>query len=523
MSLIEQVITLPSNDDTGKFIKAAGYFLHNLHCIYLDSTTFFALPNELFECIFIYLSSTDLVYSFLNISHPRLNALIYRFISRINLSNASNQWLVEYLPHIQSMITAMQLNDYQLDTIFPEISFDKYPKLQCVHVYNIPNNNVKCLSYISLFKTRLSSLKIVMENASSEVSDHSYLTLLQPENCSLEILSLSNLLLDIYHYHIRPLMIKQLTVLNLCRLHDLFLLFEHLPFIEYVKIGVCELNNPEEVYNYDNIISSTSLSKQLHTIDLHISHHCDEYTYKYLELLILRFFISLKYLTLDIVLIGLLDVNRLEKFFKLKQFQFRIQMISSSYFCPLNMATFPTYSHVICYSNSQDNIQTLLSLPNVFDLFDQVSNNIINYRSNINNLIRLTRVKQIKLYDTKCYTIQFFKFIKQTFPNVITLEFFHYCYLADDLINDNNITIDSIRSLYIHASPDYRRIKRLLLLTPNIKNLSASYQTLLKLKNGLQDEDYLLQQICQQIVILRIHSMNKGDEMKSVFINATII
>ncbi|CAF1488090.1 unnamed protein product [Didymodactylos carnosus] len=289
-----------------------------------------------------------------------------------------------------------------------------------------------------------------------------------------------------------------------------------------MKIRINSL--PYSTDECDYKMSDNLLSKQLHTFDLQISYYLDENMYNYLELLILQFFTSLKNLTMDILLKNLLNGKRLEKFFRLKQFHFRIQMIlpSDNLF---DMSTFPTDLQIISYTNHQENTQTLLTLPNTFETFDQISSDIVNYHSNINNPIKLIKVKQIKLYDTRSYTLKFFNFIKQTFPCINTLEFFHYCYLTDDMINDDKITLDSIHSLFIHASLDYSRIKRLLLLTPNIKHLSTSYQTLLILKQDLENDinHYeRLHRICQQIITLNIRSMNKG-EMQSIFLNATII
>ncbi|CAF1584547.1 unnamed protein product, partial [Didymodactylos carnosus] len=128
-------------------------------------------------------------HSFVNLKHPRLNALIYPFVSRINLSQAPNQWLQEYLSHIQPLTTAIQLDDDQLDVIFPEAVLDVYPQLQSVFLCNIPDENAKCFLYLETFKTQLSVLKMVLTDYDVQTPEPHYSTLFRSD-CSLQTLLL---------------------------------------------------------------------------------------------------------------------------------------------------------------------------------------------------------------------------------------------------------------------------------------------------------------------------------------------
>lgn len=116
------------------------------------------LPNELFEFIFNYLSSSDVVESLIGINE-RFNSLIFAFIHEINVSTLDNQWLEKYLIPIRNFITKMKFNNAQIPILFPTVAIhNKYPHLQAI-VWNYEctdkNSNCSCIQFLNLMKTQV--------------------------------------------------------------------------------------------------------------------------------------------------------------------------------------------------------------------------------------------------------------------------------------------------------------------------------------------------------------------------------
>jgi hypothetical protein len=82
------------------------------------------LPNELFFSIFQHVPSIDLVDAFNPIPSCRLHRLIRPFLSHLDLSQRTNQWLDAYLPDLltQQSTRAVRLDDRQLPCLTPHLS-----------------------------------------------------------------------------------------------------------------------------------------------------------------------------------------------------------------------------------------------------------------------------------------------------------------------------------------------------------------------------------------------------------------
>src|ERR1700734_976197 len=65
-----------------------------------SKTLLLDLPNELFPFIFQYLRSIDILKSFSDIQSSRLQALIQQFITRLDISQESNEWVEIYLSNL---------------------------------------------------------------------------------------------------------------------------------------------------------------------------------------------------------------------------------------------------------------------------------------------------------------------------------------------------------------------------------------------------------------------------------------
>src|SRR5271163_136873 len=65
-----------------------------------SKTLLLDLPNELFPFIFQYLCSIDILKAFYDIQSHRLQALIQPFITRLDISQESNEWVQVHLSNL---------------------------------------------------------------------------------------------------------------------------------------------------------------------------------------------------------------------------------------------------------------------------------------------------------------------------------------------------------------------------------------------------------------------------------------
>ncbi|CAF1006004.1 unnamed protein product [Didymodactylos carnosus] len=154
------------------------------------STLESSLPNELYDFIFIYLKSIDIIYSFYNLN-DRFTNLVYPFLCAIDLSDvdecALNKHFQTILPKIQHYIKAIKIDDKNLDNVFPLSLYSKiYPNLESVFITRVKKDG-KYLSYLKLFK-QLLNLKIYFDVGESNepVSNQFFSNLLQSD-CRVQI------------------------------------------------------------------------------------------------------------------------------------------------------------------------------------------------------------------------------------------------------------------------------------------------------------------------------------------------
>ncbi|CAF4413159.1 unnamed protein product, partial [Didymodactylos carnosus] len=288
------------------------------------STLESSLPNEVYDFIFLYLKSVDIIYSFFNLN-DRFNHLIYPFLCAIDLSDADEYSLNKYyqtiLPKIHHYIKAIKVDDKNVDFVFPLSLYSKiYPNLESVFITKIKKDG-KYLSYLKLFK-QLISLKIDFDESEYQdtVSNELCSNLFQSD-CRLHTLVLDNVYLSI-NTHIIQLCfsIRNLTV-QLHSLDKVYVLLNNLPSIEYVNIHMPPIRGQHHhqqqqndvEFNYDKNIPST-LSKLKHFV------FSSEFSanYDYLELLLSHCCPNLERLSVDLYSHEFIDGERLEKKLLLK-------------------------------------------------------------------------------------------------------------------------------------------------------------------------------------------------------------
>ncbi|CAF0911442.1 unnamed protein product [Didymodactylos carnosus] len=359
-----------------------------------------SLPSELYDLIFLYLKSVDIIYSFFNLN-DRFNNLIYPFLCGIDLSNideyALNKCCQTILPNIRHYIKAIKVDDKYIDTVFPLLSFSKiYPNLESVFISKVKNDG-KYLSYLKLFK-QLLNLKIYFDRIEDHkiVSNELCSNLFQSD-CQIQTLFFSHVHVPIDLHIIQPCLSLRKLRIRLCSFDNVYVLLNNLPSIESVNIDIPHVKcnrKPQQQeqndieFNYAKNLPST-LSKLKH-FEFYAIFTAN---YDYLELLLSHCCSHLEYLSLNLYIDQFIDGGRLEKkllsrLTKLKIFHFcihtpvvdntlniddYIETYKSSYWINNNHS-------ILCFNQSLRNqYYCVFSLPYVFHDFTYVTNDLVNY------------------------------------------------------------------------------------------------------------------------------------------------
>jgi len=293
-----------------------------------------SLPNELFDLFLIYLSPCDIVQSLNNIN-KRLNLLIYRFVHKIDVSKKKNQWLNKHFLSIQPMVTKLKFVHSQLQTLFPTTTTipNQYPCLNSIiWNYEFGHDNHLCISYLNIFKTKLSSLTLNLHADDDETVHNNVVLLLLQNDSLIEQLIFTGSRTAFMWFSFTPNTLKlnqhlkELTI-KLHYLHDLFILIENLSKLEYLNVEVCEVVKNDK-YDYDSIQNkSTTLSSVLKQLIINST----DFTYPRLLLFLKQFQQSIEFLTLNMSIDDKIDGEILEstivtKMPKLKQFNFLFEL-----------------------------------------------------------------------------------------------------------------------------------------------------------------------------------------------------
>ncbi|CAF1258557.1 unnamed protein product [Didymodactylos carnosus] len=205
------------------------------------STLESSLPNELYDFIFLYLKSRDIIYSFFNLN-DHFNNLIYPFFCAIDLSNVDECTLSKYcqtiLPKIHHHIKAIKVDHKNIDSVFPLWLYSKiYPNLESVFITQVEKDG-KDLSYLKFFK-QLLNLKIYFgEGEYNETVSNELCSNLFQSDCRLQTLFFDNVYVPINTHTIqRCFSIRKLTIKVHC-LDNVYVLLNNLPSIESINISI---------------------------------------------------------------------------------------------------------------------------------------------------------------------------------------------------------------------------------------------------------------------------------------------
>ncbi|CAF1337064.1 unnamed protein product, partial [Didymodactylos carnosus] len=498
-----------------------------------------SLPNELYDFIFLYLKSIDIIYSFFNLNH-HFNNLIYPFLCAIDLSNVDECTLKKYcrtiLPKIHHHIKAIRVDDKNINAVFPLFLYSKiYPNLESVFITEAKTDG-KHLLYLKLFK-QLLNLKIYFgtEQHDESVLIESCSNLFQT-GCGLQTLVFENVYVPINTHIIeRCFSIRKLTIKVHC-CDNVYVLLNNLPSIESVTIDIPYIREQEQQpeqeqngvqFNNNNKSVPSTLSKLRYFVFSSMS----VVNYDYLELLLSHCCFNLEHLSLVLCIDQFIDGERFEKkllskLTKLEVFHFcflipvvdnklniddYIQTFKSSYWINNNHS-------ILCFNQSLLNqYYCVFSLPYVFHTFPCFSNDLINYRTNVNDdsllYSKQNRAIQISLYDTVPYTSELFQIIQKSFLRASELIFVNApvrC-LSDNLLN-NELMMENIVSVtFLFDQLEFEHFRLLLLMTPNILRLRIPQRVVLDVLRNSKDSSFQqLRSICNRIRYVGIGSRSLG-------------
>ncbi|CAF1457904.1 unnamed protein product [Didymodactylos carnosus] len=492
------------------------------------STLESSLPNELYDFIFLYLKAIDIIYSFFNLN-GRFNNLIYPFLCAVDLSNVDERTLNKccqtILPKIHHYIKAIKVDDKNIDSIFPLSLYSKiYPNLESVFITKVKIDG-KYLSYLKLFK-QLLNLKIYFdtEEINKTVSNELCLNLFQSA-CRLETLFFDQIYVPINTHFIQLCFSVRKLTIKVLYFHHIYILLNKLPSIESVNIAMpCVASHRQQQllllekyieFNYNQNIPST-LSKLKHFVFYAVFNA----NYDYLELLLSHCCPNVEYLSLKVYINQFIDGERLEKMLlskltKLKVFHFcfRIPVVDSTlniddYIQTYKSSYWIDNNHsILCFNQPLHRRYCVFSLPFMFDKFCFVSNDLVNYRSNVNDDILLyskqNKADMISFSDdTVPYTFELFQIIQKSFPRATELMFeaAHVRCLSDNILHNELVMENIVTVTYMFKQLEFKYFRRLLLLTPNIQTLYILESLVLDVLRKSEDSSFQqLQSACSRI------------------------
>ncbi|CAF0934138.1 unnamed protein product [Didymodactylos carnosus] len=488
------------------------------------------LPDELYEFIVLYLKSIDIIYSFFNLN-SRFDRLVSPFLCAIDLSAIDQHILDGYcqqiLPKIRHHVKIIKFDDKNIYRILPLPT--AYPNLCSLSITEVVEINGKYLSYLSSFK-ELCNLKMYFDNQLCEqkLSNEIFSNLFQ-SNYQLQSLIFLHVYFTVNTDSIQPCSIRRLKII-LRSQYDLNVLLMNLSLIEYLDVELLRVirhGNHQE--NYANILSLPKLKEFIFVSIFSID-------YNSLESLLSRCS-NLECLSLHLDSRQFIDGYSLEAKLLSKltksHFCFRIPnvtMMNIDEYIETYKSSYWLNHPVLCFKIAyRRSHYCIFSLPYPFSYMIFTSNDIVNYRSNISDISIYNgrnKLKEIDLYDTVPFTLELFKFIEETFVKARVLQFFSppVNILNDDLMNNNEFILENIDCLIfrIEKIVDYKYLKRVLVMMPNIVELHVHSDLLLELKT--QDFGEQVQLLFNRIKYIYVSgSPVELLEDKSLFPNVKII
>ncbi|CAF1338402.1 unnamed protein product [Rotaria sordida] len=504
-------------------------------------THLLSLPNELFPYLFNYLSSSEILKAFLELSenNVRLASLIMPYLCYINLSHESNFWLNTRLPKFNEIIHSICATTRQL------VYLRDLPSLQILTIVEINSTDELIIGLQSL-SIRLSQLDSIKLNFCLQHDiyhlDNNFDIPLKNFDLSLRCSFLPT-----------GSLISSLRHLTICvnTIRDLFQLGQQLPMIEslFVNVYGSSAESHSFLQQFNSFIACSPYLKRIALYSQEIIPpkfwRLYPIEFEYFEIFIRGCSSSLEYLTLDLILqnqtkTSLVDGNRLEQGViaflpHLKRFEFYIEFeidvkciakYQSSFTSELwrqrcIVINYPVTAMLPVSGTINMIVFSLTHTSTTFEELSIVSSQIVDWNSNIcstihRNLLILDTVRSITISPMSrdaILTLDLFHWMITSFPRLRCLKLIRKNNMEWQL-EDETISypiFDTVRILYLHGQFSCQLIRRFLFMCPRLKYLNVSRKKLLEqiITEPELNNDPYLKNIYQQI--LQIELSGSGD------------
>ncbi|CAF0965075.1 unnamed protein product [Didymodactylos carnosus] len=193
--------------------------------------------------------------------------------------------------------------------------------------------------------------------------------------------------------------------------------------------------------------------------------------------------------------------------------------------------------HVVSIYHEEHLMHTRFTFPFVFDSLEHVTDDFVDFHSNINRadfLFSLPTVINISFRSREKLSLNLFKFIRHVCPYLRQITFKDFCQLNDDLIEDSRLTIPTLVQLclddvYYNSCND--SLRRLLHLAPNLEHLIIPVK-FIRLMSMIENDVgqftsirrlTIIEHCCEGAVIDYSFCSDKSEKtMRNIFPNADI-
>ncbi|CAF4510454.1 unnamed protein product [Rotaria socialis] len=451
----------------------------------MTKTELLDLPNELFPLIFQYLNSKNLIQTFFNVQSNRIQILIQPFISHLDISQETNQWIQTYLPDIlnQQNVLALRLHAKQITLILPYVLLSK---IQSMHIFDSHWSTDTLKQGLDQFGQRLKRLSITFTDpyGQGDLASHLF-----QRYCQLEYVNITGRSLFFGTNEISTCTKLTYLSVELEGMHRVFILMQNLPNLQQLKVKFrIEERMIQPTCYFKNLISCNTLQRITFT-------GCTRY-FEHLSHFFATFGSTIQCLTINIDLMyNAIDGVRLErellnKMQCLASFDLIIHSILA-HRESIGINTFQTlswrkFNPIVYWNDIHAHQHTIFTLPYRSNTFKHLSNDFhSSCASNREVFLYFERVRTLSLLVTTPLTLETFEFIAKSFPNIKTLELTNpielsrgelkqnrtISLLSDVFLSNNTLQLPSIvKFCFLLRShfDNYQILRRFLHLLPNL-------------------------------------------------------
>ncbi|CAF1210800.1 unnamed protein product [Rotaria sp. Silwood1] len=496
-----------------------------------SKTLLFDLPNELFLCIFQYLSAIDLLKIFSDFKSYRLQTLIQPFISRLDVSQESDEWIENNLSNVLTKykIIALRLQMNHLLMIPEHLLSTNIQSMQVIN-WNIFTDLPEQI--IVHLRRNLKKLSFVQPN-DDESSDLA--SLLFRSDSQLKHLIIKDCILYISNDDLETCTRLTHLSIELEGMNPLFILIQHIPNLQELKV---KIHSQECFRQTAPNTNGVKLCNKLHSVTFTgwIKY------FEHMESFFATFGSTIEYLSMNIdCRYYLFDGKRLEH--GLLEKMPRLSSLDLIIFSPLvdndpiEIETFQSFAWqnfnpIVYWNDVRAQQYMLFTLPYKSDHFDYFSNDFIsNCVSNQSISICFKRVRTLSLIATTPLNLETFLFIEKVFPNVTTIELTRWIInpldeseedrnvtiMSEDLLLDNSLQLPTVTKFCISLwSPlnDYKTFRRFIQIFPNLICLELDTdQSLLHDILKHEHEDKFVKIVLARIEQLNINYMDEKNTL----------